>query len=171
MNKDVQETTANTGTAWGAYKRLLGYVGRYWGVFAIAIVGFALFAASQAGFARLMEYMVESVENNDVEARYLVPGFVMLMFIIRGIGFFLGNYGVAYVARRVVHDLRVAIFDQLLVLPAAYYHRHSSGTLLSKLTFNVEQITGAATDALKILVREGLTIIALFVYLLYLNWQ
>jgi len=171
MDTDVQEISADTDTAWSVYKRLLGYVGRYWSVFAIAIVGFALFAASQAGFARLMEYMVESVENNDAEARYLVPGFVMLMFIVRGIGFFLGNYGVAYVARRVVHDLRVAIFDQLLVLPAAYYHRQSSGTLLSKLTFNVEQITGAATDALKILVREGLTIIALFVYLLYLNWQ
>lgn len=158
-------------SAWQAYRRLLGYVRRYWLAFAVAIVGFAIFAVSQAAFAKLMEYMVESVEQSDVEARYLVPMMVLLLFLARGVGFFLGNYGVAYVARRVVHNLRVEIFDQLLVLPAAYYHRHSSGNLLSKLTFNVEQITGAATEALKILIREGLTVIALMIFLIYTNWQ
>lgn len=158
-------------SAWQAYRRLLGYVRRYWVVFSVAIVGFAIFAASQAAFAELMKYMVEAVEQSDIEARYLVPLMVMALFLSRGIGFFLGNYGVAYVARRVIHNLRVEIFDQLLVLPASYYHRHSSGSLLSKLTFNVEQITGAATEALKILIREGLTVIALMIFLVYTNWQ
>ena len=171
MNTDLPNEQTTQQSAWAVYKRLLAYVGRYWLVFVIAVIGFSLFAASQLGFARLMEYMVESVEQNDAAARLWVPLFVILMFLVRGVGFFLGNYGFAYVARHVVHDLRVAIFSQLLVLKAAYYHRHSSGSLLSKLTFNVEQITGAATDALKILIREGLTIIALFGYLLMLNWQ
>ena len=157
--------------AWQAYKRLLEYYKRYWIAFLVALVGFAIFAASQAAFAELMRYMVESVEQNDAEARYLVPIMVLALFMSRGLGFFLGNYGVAHMARRTVHDLRVEIFDQLLVLPAAYYHRHSSGALLSKLTFNVEQITNAATQALKILVREGLTVIALLIFLIYLNGQ
>ena len=74
-------------------------------------------------------------------------------------------------ARRVIHQLRLAIFDRLLVLPARFYHRNASATLLSKLTFNVEQVTGAATDALKIFVREGLTIVGLLSYIVYLNWQ
>ena len=169
MDLDTQVTGRQS--AWSSYKRLLSYVASYWVVFVVAILGFALFAASQAAFVELTKHMVESVEQNNLEARYIVPVLVILIFLLRGIGFFLGNYGIAYVARHVVHDLRVAIFDKLLVLPAAYYHRHASGTLLSKLTFNVEQITGAATDALKILVREGLTIIGLFAYLLYLNWQ
>ncbi|MDP6969396.1 MAG: lipid A export permease/ATP-binding protein MsbA [Gammaproteobacteria bacterium] len=168
---DLETMVTVKQTAWASYRRLLGYVAKYWVVFAIAIIGFALFAASQAAFVELTKYMVEGVEQNDVEARYIVPLLVLLVFLVRGIGFFLGNYGMAYVARHVVHDLRVAIFEQLLVLPAAYYHHHASGTLLSKLIFNVEQITGAATDALKILVREGLTIVGLFAYLLYLNWQ
>lgn len=169
MDLDTQVTGRQS--AWSSYKRLLSYVASYWVVFVVAILGFALFAASQAAFVELTKHMVESVEQNNLDARYIVPVLVILIFLLRGIGFFLGNYGIAYVARHVVHDLRVAIFDKLLVLPAAYYHRHASGTLLSKLTFNVEQITGAATDALKILVREGLTIIGLFAYLLYLNWQ
>jgi subfamily B ATP-binding cassette protein MsbA len=149
----------------------LGYVLQHGVVFSVSIVGFVLFALTQPAFASLMEYMVDSVESGDSEARILIPAAVLAIFMVRGIGFFLGNYGITYVARRVIHQLRLAIFDRLLVLPARFYHRNASATLLSKLTFNVEQVTGAATDALKIFVREGLTIVGLLSYIVYLNWQ
>jgi subfamily B ATP-binding cassette protein MsbA len=115
--------------------------------------------------------MVDSVESSDAGARIFIPAAVIVIFLVRGIGFFLGNYGLTYVARRLIHQMRVDIFDRLLVLPASFYHRTSSATLLSKLTFNVEQLTGAATEALKIFVREGLTIVGLLAYIFYLNWQ
>ena len=115
---DLETTVTAKQTAWASYQRLLGYVARYWTVFAVAIIGFALFAASQAAFVELTKYMVEAVEQKNLDARYIVPLLVLLIFFARGIGFFLGNYGMAYVARHVVHDLRVAIFEQLLVLPA-----------------------------------------------------
>ncbi|MCS5558610.1 MAG: ABC transporter transmembrane domain-containing protein, partial [Oceanospirillaceae bacterium] len=158
-------------SAWSAYRRLLGYVMQHGLIFTLSIVGFVLFAATQPAFASLMEYMVDSVEQNDQQARLLIPTAVLGIFLVRGVGFFLGNYGITYVARRVIHQLRLDIFDRLLVLPARFYHRNTSGTLLSKLTFNVEQVTGAATEALKIFVREGLTIVGLLTYIVYLNWQ
>ena len=175
MSKPVSPVTAistqPTIGAWRAYRRLLGYVLQHGVVFSVSIVGFVLFALTQPAFASLMEYMVDSVESSDSEARILIPAAVLAIFMVRGIGFFLGNYGITYVARRVIHQLRLAIFDRLLVLPARFYHRNASATLLSKLTFNVEQVTGAATDALKIFVREGLTIVGLLAYIVYLNWQ
>ena len=175
MSKPVSPVTANstqpTLGAWSAYKRLLGYVLQHGLVFSVSIVGFVLFALTQPAFASLMEYMVDSVESSDSEARIIIPAAVLAIFMVRGIGFFLGNYGITYVARRVIHQLRLDIFDRLLVLPARFYHRNASATLLSKLTFNVEQVTGAATDALKIFVREGLTIVGLLAYIVYLNWQ
>lgn len=175
MSKPVSPVTANSAqptiSAWSAYRRLLGYVLQHGIVFSVSIVGFVLFALTQPAFASLMEYMVDSVESGDSEARILIPAAVLAIFMVRGIGFFLGNYGITYVARRVIHQLRLAIFDRLLVLPARFYHRNASATLLSKLTFNVEQVTGAATDALKIFVREGLTIVGLLSYIVYLNWQ
>ncbi len=175
MSKPVSPVTANSAQptigAWSAYRRLLGYVLQHGIVFSVSIVGFVLFALTQPAFASLMEYMVDSVESGDSEARILIPAAVLAIFMVRGIGFFLGNYGITYVARRVIHQLRLAIFDRLLVLPARFYHRNPSATLLSKLTFNVEQVTGAATDALKIFVREGLTIVGLLSYIVYLNWQ
>jgi len=157
--------------AWKAYKRLLSYVFQHRLVFGVSVLGFVLFALTQPAFASLMEYMVDSVENSDADARIIIPLAVVAIFFVRGTGFFLGNYGITYVARRVVHQMRLDIFDHLLVLPAKFYHSHSSATLLSKLTFNVEQVTGAATDALKIFVREGLTIVGLLSYIVYLNWQ
>jgi len=157
--------------AWSAYKRLLGYVLQHRAIFCVSIIGFVLFALTQPAFASLMEYMVDSVESSDSHARIIIPAAVVAIFFVRGIGFFLGNYGITYVARRVIHQIRLDIFDRLLVLPAQFYHRNASATLLSKLTFNVEQVTGAATDALKIFVREGLTIVGLLTYIVYLNWQ
>ena len=156
---------------WTAYKRLLGYVLQHGLVFCLSLVGFVLFAFTQPAFASLMEYMVDSVETSNGAARNIIPAAVLGIFLVRGIGFFLGNYGITYVARRVIHQLRLDIFDHLLVLPACFYHRNTSASLLSKLTFNVEQVTGAATDALKIFVREGLTIVGLLAYIIYLNWQ
>ncbi len=88
-----------------------------------------------------------------------------------GIGAFLGNYGLTYVARYVVHFLRRDLFNRLLVLPSSFYHQNSSSDLLARLTYNVEQVTGAATNALKIAIREGLTVVGLFGYMLYLNWK
>jgi len=157
--------------AWSAYRRLLAYVLQHGLIFALSIFGFVLFALTQPAFASLMEYMVDSVDQGNRQARIIIPLAVMAIFMVRGIGFFLGNYGITYVARRVIHQLRLDIFDHLLVLPARFYHHNASGNLLSKLTFNVEQVTGAATDALKIFVREGLTIVGLLAYIVYLNWQ
>jgi subfamily B ATP-binding cassette protein MsbA len=175
MSKPVSPVTTNSAqptlSAWSAYKRLLGYVLQHGVVFSVSIVGFVLFALTQPAFASLMEYMVDSVESSDGAARIIIPSAVLAIFFVRGVGFFLGNYGITYVARRVIHQLRLDIFDRLLVLPASFYHRNASATLLSKLTFNVEQVTGAATEALKIFVREGLTIVGLLSYIVYLNWQ
>ena len=76
-----------------------------------------------------------------------------------------------HVARNLIHELRCELFNKMLVAPSTYYDSHSQGVLISKITFNVEQVTGAATKALKIFVREGLTVVALLSYMLYLNWR
>ncbi|MFT7264731.1 MAG: subfamily B ATP-binding cassette protein MsbA, partial [Halioglobus sp.] len=90
---------------------------------------------------------------------------------IRAMGFFVGTYFLSHVARNLVHDLRCELFDKMMFAPSAYYDKATSGALLSKITFNVEQLTGATTKALKTVIREGLLIIFLMSYLVYLNWR
>ncbi|MEH6578312.1 MAG: lipid A export permease/ATP-binding protein MsbA [Amphritea sp.] len=158
-------------SGWSVYRRLLAYLRPYLSMFLISLLGFAIYAATQAAFAKWMEEVVDAIEKNALEQRALIALAVVGIFFVRGLGAFLGNYGLAYVARQIVHKLRIDLFNQLLLLPSDFYHQQSSGQLLSKLTFNVEQVTGAATDAVKVVVREGLTVIGLMSYLLYLNWK
>lgn len=159
------------------YVRLLKYVLPYWGAFAISIVGFVLFASSQPMLADMLKHFLDALQKPN-DTKFLgfslvlgVPLLVVLIAVYQGIGSFLGNYYLAKVARGVVHDLRCALFDNLLTLPNRYFDKHNSGHLISRITYNVTMVTGAATDAIKVVIREGLTVVFLFGYLLYSNWK
>jgi len=159
------------------YLRLLKYVVPYWGAFAVSIIGFLLFASSQPMLAHMLKLFLDGLQNPEhatllgVPMIYGVPLLIVLIALYQGIGSFLGNYYLAKVARGVVHDLRCALFDNLLTLPNRYFDSHNSGHLISRITYNVTMVTGAATDAIKVVIREGLTVVFLFGYLLYMNWK
>ena len=159
------------------YLRLLKYVVPYWGAFAVSIIGFLLFASSQPMLAHMLKLFLDGLQNPEhatllgVPMIYGVPLLIVLIALYQGIGSFLGNYYLAKVARGVVHDLRCALFDNLLTLPNRYFDSHNSGHLISRITYNVTMVTGAATDAIKVVIREGLTVVFLFGYLLYINWK
>jgi subfamily B ATP-binding cassette protein MsbA len=104
-------------------------------------------------------------------ARVAIPIAAVVLSLGRALGFFAGSYFMNKVARSVVHTIRTELFNALVRAPKAHLDQFSTGELLSKVTFNVEQVSGAASDALKTLLREGLTIIALVAYMLYLNWE
>jgi len=159
------------------YLRLLKYVVPYWGAFAVSIIGFLLFASSQPMLAHMLKLFLDGLQSPEhatllgVPMIYGVPLLIVLIALYQGIGSFLGNYYLAKVARGVVHDLRCALFDNLLTLPNRYFDSHNSGHLISRITYNVTMVTGAATDAIKVVIREGLTVVFLFGYLLYMNWK
>ncbi|MBC3255346.1 lipid A export permease/ATP-binding protein MsbA [Pseudomonas paralactis] len=165
------------------YLRLLGYVKPYVGMFLLSIVGFVIFASTQPMLAGILKYFVDGLSNPDVVFLPQVPFFkdlkllmaVPLLIILiaawQGLGSFLGNYYLAKVSLGLVHDLRVQLFNKLLVLPNRYFDSHNSGHLISRITFNVTMVTGAATDAIKVVIREGLTVVFLFGYLLWMNWK
>jgi len=160
-----------SGNSLQVYIRLLRYVKKYWSAFLLSVVGFVIYAGSQTASAKWLEAFVDSVGSGQLDNRGILALSVLGIFFGRGLGTFLGNYGLSYVAHHVVHNLRCDLFRHLMLLPSSYYHKNSSGELLAKLTYNVEQVTGAATNALKVAIREGFTVIGLFGYMLYLNWK
>jgi subfamily B ATP-binding cassette protein MsbA len=87
------------------------------------------------------------------------------------VGSYLGNFFLARVSLGLVHDLRVVLFNKLLELPNRFFDKNNSGHLISRITFNVTMVTGAATDAIKVVIREGMTVIFLFCTLLWMNWK
>ena len=165
------------------YLRLLGYVRPYIGYFAVSLLGYVMFASAQPMLAGLMKYFVDGLTGaadgappamplvGEVELMYGMPMLLVLIAFWQGVGSYLGNYYLARVSLGLVNDLRVALFDSLLRLPNAYFDQHSSGHMLSRITYNVTMVTGAATDAIKTVVREGLAVTFLFGYLLWMNWK
>jgi subfamily B ATP-binding cassette protein MsbA len=165
------------------YFRLLGYVRPYIGLFMLSIVGFLVFASTQPMLGYVLKYFVDGLSNpeaalfpsipylRDLQLMQAVPLLIILIAAWQGAGSFLGNFFLAKVSLGLVHDLRIELFNNLLVLPNRYFDQNNSGHLISRITFNVTMVTGAATDAIKVVFREGMTVVFLFASLLIMNWR
>jgi ATP-binding cassette, subfamily B, bacterial MsbA len=153
------------------YKRLLGFTRPYWRLLLISLVGFVLFAAMETLMAHLMKYFVEGLETRDKQLMWMVPLAIVAARIAHGVGSFFGNYYIARVGLGVVNDLRKTLFEHLLYLPSRYFDQNNSGEIISLLTYNVQQVTGSVTNAVKILMRDGFSVIGLFIYLVVIDWK
>ena len=153
------------------YARLLTYVLPYIPLFVVSILGFAIYSGSQVAATEWLKRVIDYVSSPEGDLRLVLPLALIAIAFVRGIGFFIGNYLLSSISNRLVHNLRTELFEKLTILPSSFYDAHSSGHLISRITFNVMQVTGAATNALKILIREGLLVIGLITYLMYLNWK
>ena len=153
------------------YGRLLSYVLPYIPLFVVSIIGFAVYSGSQVAATEWLKRVIDYVNDPIGDMRLILPLALIAIALVRGIGFFVGNYLLSSISNRLVHNIRTELFNKLTVLPSSYYDQHSSGHLISRITFNVMQVTGAATNALKIFIREGLLVIGLITYLMFLNWK
>ena len=177
MPKDIQQSDLKV------YLRLLSYVWPYAGLFMISILGFLFFSSTQPMLGYILKYFVDGLSNpqaslfphipylRDLQLLQAVPLMIVLIAVFQGVGSYLGNFYLARVSLGMVRDLRVALFDNLLTLPNRYFDQNNSGHLISRVTFNVTMVTGAATDAIKVVIREGMTVIFLFGTLLWMNWK
>ena len=153
-----------------AYRRLLGYLRPYRGRFILGILGGVLFSATMASFALLAKKFGDGTfTHQDPRTIVWVPLALVGLFVLRGLGDFIQTYFMGYVGRQIVNQLRREVFRRILQLPIGYFDRSSSGALLSRLTYNTEQIGQATTDSVIIVVRTTLTILASVGFLLWLN--
>ncbi|WP_019673046.1 lipid A export permease/ATP-binding protein MsbA [Psychrobacter lutiphocae] len=173
-NQQLQSGVANSQpepTRTQTYIRLLKYVKPYWWAILLTILGFVINSATEIGIAKLIQFITDAINTGTQSQRNLFPFLIVVLFTIRGFGTFLGNYFSALISRNLVYQLRVEVFEKLLRLPNSFFLENPSGTISSKLIFDVEQVTAASTDSLKTLLRDGLTVLALLGYLMYSNWR
>ena len=157
-------------TAARLYKRLLGYATPYWRVFSLAVLAMIGFAATDTGFAALMKPMLDGnfIARDPATIRF-VPLALVGLFVVRGVTGFVSRYAMSWIGRRVIQRLRHDLFHRLLHLPAQYFDRNPSGRLLSRLTFDVEQVAEATTNAVTILIRDSLTMLFLLLYMFWIS--
>ncbi len=154
------------------YTRLLRYVLPYRWVFALAILGTVLLAATEPVLPALLKPLLDgSFVDRDPTIMMWMPMVLVGLFVVRGLAGYLGAVSMRWVANRVVMDLRTAMFARVLELPASYFDHRPSGQIISKLTYDVTRVMQASTDVLVVLVRDTLTILGLMGWMFYLNWQ
>jgi ATP-binding cassette, subfamily B, bacterial MsbA len=172
MFKIFKQVTPSTNNSWPTYKRLLGYIKPYWYVFAIAVISSALYSGIDAALIRLIQpLMDDGFVARDPKVIGLIPIVLPLFLLARGIMSFASQYSLYWLSRKVVVQLREELFAHFLNLPARYYDKHPASELLSKLTFNVEQIAKACTDAIIDSVRNFFLIIFLLGVMFSISWQ
>jgi len=153
------------------YWRLLKYLkGLVW-PFTFSILGYIAFAASQPMMAKLMEEIVNALQSGDSDQRFILPLVAISIFLLRGISSFIGEYYNAYVGESVVKNIKEDLFQRLTTLPASFYDNQTQGRILYRLNSGAKKVKASITTALKVLFRDGLTVIALLAYVFYLNWQ
>jgi ATP-binding cassette, subfamily B, bacterial MsbA len=154
------------------YLRLLRYVKPYWRVFLLSIIATAVTASTEPLLPALLKPMLDGTfVNRDETVIRLVPIFILLIFLVRGVASFVSAYAIGWVGDKVVMDLRNEMFRKLMTLHTRYYDDHATGQLISKFTFDVGRVTEAATNVVTVTIRDSIIIVGLMGWLLYLNWK
>ena len=192
----MSQKTAPNGAK--TYARLIGYVSRYWLAFVISVFGLVMHSFAEIAFVDLLGYITDTVgtmtgsgTENQLPSSgmtatvanallgdaligkqwLVIPSLLVVVSVMRGIGYLIGSYGLAYVASYLVHALRTEIMHKYLKLPFEFFDRSMSGHLVSVITYNVQQVTEAGTKAIKTLLQQGSLVIGLLAYLFYVNWK
>ena len=156
--------------AWQTYRRLLKYLRPHRGVFALGVLGAILFSISMVSFTIFAKFFGDGTfESRDPRTIIWLPLALIALFALRGLGDFTQTYCMGYVGRQIVKRLRGQVFERMVRLPASYYDRNSTAAMLSRLTFNTEQIGQATTDSIVVAVREALTIFGSLIALFVIN--
>ncbi len=152
------------------YLRLLSYAAEYWHIFIFAIIGMIIVAMSATAFTALMQPMMDGsfVERDPDTIRWVPPALIGIYFV-RAIGAFVSGYGMSLVGRNVIFVLRNEMFAKMVCLPKNFYDLATTGELMAKFTYDVEQVASATTKAITVAIRDSLTIIGLIAWMIYLN--
>ena len=154
------------------YRRLLSYTWPYKAMFFFAIIGMLIAASMQPAIPYLMKPLTdEALIANDPDTMMWIPLALVGVFVVTGIGTFIGKYFMGALGRRVIFDVRNKLFVHMLRLPTSYYDKIVSGTLISKVIYDIEQIAAAATKGLFILIKDGVSLVLLLAWMFILNWK
>ncbi|WP_108946781.1 lipid A export permease/ATP-binding protein MsbA [Shewanella halifaxensis] len=189
-------TTSSKNEVWTVFKRLLGYLKPLKAVLAFAIFGLAMYALVDATFIAVIKPFIDegfggqagqaaqatgglgSIDfgtgagfNSDNDVLLIAPLVVIGLFSLRGLANFLSTYCISYMSARVIMDMRQEVFEHYLTLPVSYMDKENTGNLISRVTYDTEQIARASGSALITIVRDSITVIGMITIMFYFSWK
>lgn len=154
------------------YLRLLEYAKPHWKLFLLTLFCMMIFALTEPAMPALMKPLLDgSFVNKDPKMISLMPLIIVIIFIIRGITNVISTVGMSWIAQKVVMELRQNVFDKVIRLPASHFDNQATGSIISKMTYDVVQVAQASTEVLVTIVKDSVTIMGLLGWMLYVNWK
>lgn len=159
-------------TTWQTFKRLWTYIRLYKAGLAVAVVALIINAVADTYMVSLLKPLLDE-GFGDAESNFLriLPLIIFGMMVVRGLSGFVSTYCLSWVSGNVVMEMRRSIFNQFMHMPVTYFDKESAGGLLSRITYDSEQVAGATSRALVSIVREGASIVGLLVLMFWNSWQ
>jgi subfamily B ATP-binding cassette protein MsbA len=173
QNKNTSELkTPATNLSMKLYFRMVKYAIRYWKVFVFSILSLVVLSATNTGFLATIKMVTdEGFVKQDSTKLHVLPLMLFGLLALRAFSGFSAGFAMRWVSRRVVEDLRLDAFKKLMTLPVSFFDANSAGVVVSKLTYDTEQMSKAATSVAVTVVRDTLTIIGMVAYMIYLDWR
>jgi len=161
-----------TATTWQNFKRLLSYAKPYKLGFITAIIGMLGYAAIDVYFlSKLQPLIDEGLAGTNAEFMKWAPIFVIVAFIFRGLFHFISAYCLAWVGNHVVTDLKQKLFQHIMAMPVAFHDKESTGGLISKLTFDTEQVLNSVSKSILVIIQQSAFVLGLIGLMFYKSWQ
>jgi len=155
------------------YLRLLQYVRPYWRAVALSLLATAVLAATEPLFPALLKPLLDKgfTAENGLQNPIYIPLGIVGVFIVRGVFNYLSSFGFSWVSNRVIADIRAEMYTRMVQLPTSYFHKHASSVPLTKIAYDVNGVASAATSVTVTVLKDGLSVVGLLGWLLWLNWQ
>ena len=155
------------------YLRLLHYVRPYWKAVALSLLATAVLAATEPMFPALLKPLLDKgfTKSDGFDNPILIPLGIIGVFLVRGLFNYLSSFGFSWVSNRVITDIRAEMYTRMVNLPASYFQKHASSVPLTKIAYDVNGVASAATNVTVTVLKDGLSVVGLLVWLLWLNWQ
>lgn len=158
-------------SSFALYKRVLKYLKSYWLLFVVSMISMSFSAATEPAFARLMKPLIDGgFVKKDPEALIWTPLAIVGLFLVRGVTSYINEYTTSWLTGHLVQTLREEMFAKLVRLPVRYYADNSSGRMLSRIAFDVNQVTDAGFNVITVSVKDGITTLGLLGLLFYTDW-
>ncbi|MGR5067140.1 MULTISPECIES: lipid A ABC transporter ATP-binding protein/permease MsbA [Vibrio] len=159
-------------TTWATFKRLWQFIRLYKSGLIVAIIALVINAISDTYMISLLKPLLdEGFGNAESDFLRTLPLIVFAMMFIRGVSGFVSTYCLSWVSGNVVMLVRRMVFNHFMHMPVSYFDKEKTGNLLSRITYDSEQVSAATSQALVSIVREGASIIGLLVLMFYNSWQ
>ena len=165
-------STQTDETTWVTFKRLWTYIRLYKAGLGVAVIALIINAVSDTYMISLLKPLLdEGFGSAESDFLRTLPLIIFAMMFIRGVSGFVSTYCLSWVSGNVVMEIRRKIFSHFMHMPVSFFDKEQTGALLSRITYDSEQVSAATSKALVSIVREGASIIGLLTLMFWNSWQ